>query len=384
MTLSFTVYLFCVALAIANLVMAAILLLALRKARNRKANLTLSLLLLCLAASFFLGDILYRTSFFERYPHLIESDPFLSLCLGPLLYCYILYQTRPDFQLRPRHLLHLLALPGYFLLLWGFYTADAATKLAYLKPENWLTIPHIVVAPYFKKVQLFGYGVACYWLLVRHGRVMRELVSSIDDRQLRWLRHLLLMAAGLFAVWIVSDEFSDTTSRLGFNMLGFTLLFSSYWVTYHAIAQEYVFAKVGAEAVLPIIQEIEEGKDVRYRNSTLTPADIQGLMERLAAHMAHAKPYLDNDLSLTALAEQLQLNPNHLSQVLNEGFGESFYKFVNRHRVEESQRLLRDPAFANYTMLGIAYKAGFNTSSTFYKAFKDVVGCPPSEFMKNK
>ncbi|MBD2769864.1 helix-turn-helix transcriptional regulator [Hymenobacter sp. BT664] len=379
MTLSLTVYLFCVSLATANLVMAAVLLLALRKARNRHANRTLSLLMLCLAASFFLGDILYCTPFFEHYPHLIEYDPFLSMCLGPLLYFYILYQTRPDFRLRPRHLLHLLPLPGYFILLWGFYTSDASTKLAYLKLKDWSTIPHFALAPYFREVQLFAYGVACYRLLVRHGRVMRELVSSIDDQQLRWLRHLLLMAAGLFAVWIVSNEFSNTS-----NMLGIALLFFSYWVPYHAIAQEYIFAKVGAETVLPIIQKIEEAKEVRYRNSTLSPEDIHGLMERLAGHMAHAKPHLDSDLSLTALAEQVQLNPNHLSQVLNEGFGESFYKFVNRHRVEQSKHLLRDPAFAHYSMLGIAYQAGFSAKSTFYKAFKEAVGCSPSEFMKSE
>jgi len=379
MTFSFTVYLFCVALAIANLVMAAVLLLAPRKARNRKANLTLILLLLCLAASFFIGDILYRTSFFKRYPHLMEYDPFLTLCLGPLLYCYILYQTRPDFRLRPRHLLHLLPLLIYFVLQWEFYTSDAAAKLAYIK-QDWSTVPtRIIVASYLREFQLFVYGVVCYRLLVRHGHVIRELASSIEDRQLRWLRNLLLMAAGLFAAWVITNEFGNIS-----DLLGFALLFFSYWVAYHAISQEYIFAKVGAEAVLPIIQQIEEGKEVRYRNSSLTPEDIQGLMERLAAHMAQAKPYLDNDLSLTALAEQLQLNPNHLSQVLNEGVGESFYKFVNRYRVEESKRLLRDPAFAHYNMLGVAYQAGFNAKSTFYKAFKETVGCSPSEFAKNE
>jgi len=378
MPVSLTVYLVCIALAIANLVLAAVLLLALRKARNRPANRTLSVLLLCLAGSFFMGDVFYLTPLFERYPHWVECDVFLTLCLGPLLYGYILYQTRPDFQLSPRQLLHLLPLPLYLCLLWEFYTSDATTKLAYLTPEKWPTIPHMALATYLCKVQLLGYGVACYRLLVRHGRVIRELASSIEDRQLRWLRNLLLMVGGLFGVWVLASTVSVTGEALGF-----ALLFFSYWVAYHAVSQEYIFATVEAAAVLPIIQAIEEEKETRYRNSTLTPADIQGLMERVAAHMTQAKPYLDNDLSLATLAEQLHLNPNHLSQVLNEGCGESFYKFVNRHRVEESQRLLRDPAYAHFNMLGIAYEAGFNAKSTFYKAFKETVGCSPSEFAKS-
>lgn len=98
--------------------------------------------------------------------------------------------------------------------------------------------------------------------------------------------------------------------------------------------------------------------------------------------MTHKKPYLNGDLSLTHLAEQLAFNPNQLSQILNEGFGENFYRFVNRYRVEESKRLLLDPAFAHYSVLGIAFQAGFGTKSTFNKTFKELIGLSPSEFVK--
>jgi len=98
--------------------------------------------------------------------------------------------------------------------------------------------------------------------------------------------------------------------------------------------------------------------------------------------MAERKPYLDGDLTLTSLAGQLEINPNQLSQILNEGLGENFYRFISRYRVEEIKRLLLNPAFAHYNILGIAFQAGFSTKSTFNKTFKELTGLSPSEFVK--
>jgi hypothetical protein len=70
MTLVYNLYLFCAAVAIINLVSAAVLLFVLREARNREANLVLGLLLLCLAGSL-LSDILNHFYFLNQYPQLL-------------------------------------------------------------------------------------------------------------------------------------------------------------------------------------------------------------------------------------------------------------------------------------------------------------------------
>jgi AraC-like DNA-binding protein len=365
-------YLFCLVLAAANLLLAALLLFTLRKARNRKANTVLGILLLALAATF-LSDIMLLNQGFQVCPHLLDYDSLLILLYGPLLYGYILHQTRPQFQVRPAHLLHLLPLVGYVILLWDFFTADAATKLAYTQAHDWGAISFIL-AYYLSKLQLFLYGLACYRLLVHHSRVIRELVSSLEHRQLRWLRHLLVGATVLFFVWILTNELGLPEGLLGAVLLGF-----SYWLAYHAFSQEYLFANVRTEQVSTIL---EEAPDVRYRNSTLTPEDLQRRMTQVEQYMREAKPYLDSELTLTTLADALDLNPYYLSQVLNDGFQENFYKFINRYRVEESKQLLLDPAFSHYTILAIANQAGFSAKSTFNKTFKEHTQLSPSEFVK--
>ena len=96
--------------------------------------------------------------------------------------------------------------------------------------------------------------------------------------------------------------------------------------------------------------------------------------------MQKERPYLESELTLPKLADLLQVPPHHLSQVINESLGQNFFDFVNAHRVEEAQRLLRDPERSAYTVLAIAEEAGFNSKTAFNTAFKKVTGKTPTEF----
>ena len=320
-----------------------------------------------------MSDVLWTNSFFMYHPHLFEYDTAMGLCIGPLLYFYICYQTNPKTRLQPSDLLHLFPLALYVWLLNDFLFSSAAAKLEMI---DQLDIPNFLFVQYLKKAQLLFYGLLCYRLLIRHKRITRELLSNLEGRQLQWAQHLLLGAGVLFGVWIFSNE-----TRWAQPILGLTLLSFSYWIAYQSLQQESSFASIATERIL---RNIEEEPVVRYRNSTLTQEYLLPVIKKIENHMTECKPYLDGDLTLTSLAEQLEINPNQLSQILNEGLGENFYRFVNRYRVEESKQLLIDPTFAHYNILGIAYQAGFSTKSTFNKTFKDHTGFSPSQYIKQQ
>jgi AraC-like DNA-binding protein len=370
-SLNISFYFFCILIATVNLLLTAVLLFTLRKARNLRANRILGVVLLLLGVSF-MSDVLWANRFFDYYPHLFEYDSPVSLCIGPLVFLYIRYQTNPKARLQPADLLHLLPVILYVWLLRNFLFSSASAKAEMI--HN-LTIPNFIFVQYLKKVQLLLYGLLCYRLLIRHKRVTRELLSNLQSRQLEWMQHLLLGAAMLFGVWVISNEVRWAEPALGLALLGF-----SYWVAYLSVQQESSLAHMNTETVLPIIAEEPA---VRYRHSTLTEEYLVHTVKKIERHMSEQKPYLDGDLTLTSLAEQLQINPNQLSQVLNEGLTENFYRFVNRYRVEESKQMLLDPAFSHYNILGIAFQAGFSTKSTFNKTFKELTGLSPSEFVKH-
>jgi len=125
-----------------------------------------------------------------------------------------------------------------------------------------------------------------------------------------------------------------------------------------------------------------EEKSTKYERTALKPETAIGIRKQLEGYMADSKPYLNNELRLHDLAEQLSVPSHHLSQVINDQLGLSFFDYVNKYRVEEAKRLIISEP--NGTMLEIAFKAGFNNKTSFSNAFKKFTTQTAVEFKKQQ
>lgn len=124
----------------------------------------------------------------------------------------------------------------------------------------------------------------------------------------------------------------------------------------------------------------DEEERKKYRTSSLTDIEREEYMDRILDHMEQEKPYLDSELTLGKLAEDLRLMPYHLSEVLNETLGKNFYDFINIYRVEMVKNYIADPKKSHLTLLAIAFDAGFNSKTAFNRAFKKATGLSPSKY----
>jgi AraC-like DNA-binding protein len=104
------------------------------------------------------------------------------------------------------------------------------------------------------------------------------------------------------------------------------------------------------------------------------------LLQKLQSHLKTAKPYLNESLTLTELARQIGTTRNQLSFLINSAYGENFYSFVNKFRVEEVKQLIADPKNKNFTILSLAFEAGFPSKSSFHTIFKKFTGITPAEY----
>ena len=120
----------------------------------------------------------------------------------------------------------------------------------------------------------------------------------------------------------------------------------------------------------------------RYANSNLREEDACDIDERLVQFMEEEKPFLDNQLSLRQLADDLEVNTNYLSQVINERHGKNFVEFVNEYRVSALKEKLENPENRQFTLLSLAFDCGFNSKTTFNTAFKKITGLTPSQYLK--
>ena len=94
------------------------------------------------------------------------------------------------------------------------------------------------------------------------------------------------------------------------------------------------------------------------------------------------KQFLDSDLTLDKIADELKLSKSYLSRIINAELETGFVEYVNTLRVEEAKSYLLNPDFSNYTLESIGIEAGFNSKSAFYSSFKKITGLTPSEFKK--
>jgi AraC-like DNA-binding protein len=104
-------------------------------------------------------------------------------------------------------------------------------------------------------------------------------------------------------------------------------------------------------------------------------------MNKVEKHMNQSKPYLNRELTIYDLSDQLQIPRHILSEVINEHMGKNFYNLVNDYRVQEVKDRLESPDYKYLTILAIAYDSGFNAKSSFNTIFKEKTGSTPSEYL---
>jgi AraC-like DNA-binding protein len=82
------------------------------------------------------------------------------------------------------------------------------------------------------------------------------------------------------------------------------------------------------------------------------------------------------------VAEELEIHPNTLSQVINTVEQKNFFDYVNTLRIEEFKERIANPDNQKYTLLSLAFECGFNSKTSFNRNFKNLTGKSPSEYLK--
>lgn len=325
--------------------------------------------------------LFYGTGLTMRHPSLAYLGTLLGLLQAGTLYLYAKALMFRDFRLRKGHAVHtLLFWVVAAILAVEYYLQPMEVKLQILQRRDYpgvLTSPVLAVAIH---AVVLGYLYATIRAISRFGVGIRQIFSSIENKQLSWLRALLV---GYFAVWTVSllyclaahvvKNHDETQWVVGFaGIVGF--LFINYLLL-NALRQPAIFNGLSArEAAL--LEEVEAPTTVASPPAT---ADDRALMERLERHMCERRPHLRSNLTVAQLARELAIAPRELSRLLNRGFGRNFFEFISGYRLEEAKQRLQDPAGTD-SILDVMYHAGFNSKSVFNTLFKKSTGMTPREY----
>lgn len=118
----------------------------------------------------------------------------------------------------------------------------------------------------------------------------------------------------------------------------------------------------------------------KYAKSNLQNLDLVALENKIHQLMED-KIYLQEDLNLPKLASLCKISVHQLSAYFNLIKGVKYPDFIRKYRIGEAKHLLITKIEWNTTRIG--YESGFNSTSSFFEAFKSEVGISPSEYRKN-
>jgi len=117
-------------------------------------------------------------------------------------------------------------------------------------------------------------------------------------------------------------------------------------------------------------------------NSIRKPRSKEEYRSFIEDFLVNQKPYLIHGFSLQDLSTYTGINIPTLSALINKEYGMNFNDFVNQYRVRHFKELLAQPQYHQWTLEAIAQKAGFNSRTTFIRAFTKFADCSPSVYLK--
>lgn len=320
----------------------------------------------------FLGALLLP---FEVVTHFKPGIFPVLLLFGPLLYFYLQSLTIEDFRLKPRQLLHLLP-----LLLVSLHRSVTPAVPITSSSENPLYVYNKVYYAILI-LSLFYYWLSGLKLVLKHRKNIRLHFSNYTRaNSMSWLALVLSLFLVLFMVDFTRFFFHKVWQLEvpSLFLLPVNLTIFVFIMVFFGINQSVIYTPEEG-AIRPETNGAPRGGK-KYTGSSITGEEIEKVTQAMLAYLTEAKPYLNPEYSLQQMASDLNISRHKLSQVINSGQNKNFFKLVNEYRIREAKKMLLNPAYDHYSILGIGYACGFNSKSSFNRLFKEETGCTPSEF----
>ncbi|WP_297087378.1 helix-turn-helix domain-containing protein [uncultured Draconibacterium sp.] len=195
-----------------------------------------------------------------------------------------------------------------------------------------------------------------------------------------WIKYLII---GLIVFLALTFAYSIFALSMGKEWL-LVNDYESLFMTILLFVFAYFSIKFPVFAVHGDYKDIEQTEAKKYAKSSLSDEKSEKLWEKIQEVMKAEKLYTNPEFRLNNLADATGESLHHISQVINEKEGKSFFDFVNSYRIADAKELLISEKGQQFTILAVAFEVGFNSKNPFYNAFKKETGMTPSEFKKMK
>ncbi len=326
--------------------------------RNISAALFVMTLLL-------LDEFMQESDLIDYYPFFLEITLVADLLIWPFLLFYFqaVFGNRNSYGIEDLFLFVPFVI-GLFWQ-WSYLVSSGPEKVAYFQSTLPKSFEYFVA---FKALTSFVF--LAITLSVLHPRT-RSLGKPVPSRQKQFLRHYQR------AIWSV--------------LVIMALMYGSFFLRQTGISPGFPSDKIGSLLIMSTFYllgilafntaKLDQPSYSAYIITSLQKQEAS-YIDQLLSYFDTEKPYLQDELSIKATAQRLDLSTQQLSYLLNQQVGVSFQDFVNGYRVAYFKQAIEQEEHHSKTLLGIALESGFKSKATFNRAFKNSEGVSPSVFVK--
>jgi AraC-like DNA-binding protein len=333
---------------------------------NRAANRFLALALVTIVLQM-VWVVCINTRLTTDFPHWSWLPLHFSLATGPLIYLYVLKITRPGYKFPWKDLLHFSPL----LLELGALVSEVMESIR-TGAATYDTQRFQQLNPVLQLLAVISIIMYLNWSFRLIERFYQRLKFNGNDRyryELRWLHRLLTGLGLLWLFWIAYTAvdyfyYHYPLGPYAYHPLYLALAVMMIWIA----AVAFLRPEIGVPGREPLLSKPSPSGALRQKGIWLKKAMEASLF------------YEDSELSLTSLAEALDIHPHELSRIINVALKKNFNDFINEYRIREVTRKMQDPAYDRLTLQGIAFDVGFNSKSTFNRVFREMIGKSPAEY----
>ena len=220
-------------------------------------------------------------------------------------------------------------------------------------------------------------------------------------RRMDWAHFTIVFLSPLLPGWLVSvsilvylylshrviQQFYDRMqpiwmdrSHLAFRRLEAFLFLLAFSVLLALFSPVFLLASAAVLIVMAAQLILKPGIFTATAQPKMIAADLREKSRWLKQTVKERRLHEDPELTLPSLAAKLTVPVHELSRIINLGLKKNFNDFINELRVQEVSRKMRQPAYDQLTLLGIAYESGFNSKTTFNRVFRELTGKSAAEY----
>ena len=319
----------------------------------------------------------------KSYREFLFFVPFQQLLLiGPIIFFYTQSLLNKDFKLSKKHYIHFL--PAMLYLIYS---------LIVFITDKWILREYFFYADGRDKDLAFWYQMVglismLFYLFLSHKyyRNYRKLivqeVSNADEVLFKWVSHFMIAFSFLLVLrvcfFISNPEWGEFGSKYWYYLC-FSILFFYIAITvYSNTIRATISLNAGSNEKLNTTNDIHISI---LKNEEIEIPDMEDWKIKIQLLLEENKIYTNANLTLSDIALHLNTNRNLISSIINQGFKMNFNDFINLKRVDAVKEKIKKGEHIDNTLLGIALDSGFNSKTTFNRAFKKHTSLTPKQFI---